>query len=106
GVQGIIHKDAELASGRAAASLGVPFTLSTVSSRSIEDVAKAMGDATRWFQLYWARHPEITASFLARAERAGYSAVLVTLDTTILAWRPRDLDHAYLPFLTADGLAD
>lgn len=106
GVQGIIHKDAELGSGRAAASLGVPFTLSTVSSRSIEDVAKAMGDSTRWFQLYWARHPEITASFLERAERAGYSAVLVTLDTTILAWRPRDLDHGYLPFLTAEGLAN
>ncbi|MBI2678990.1 MAG: alpha-hydroxy-acid oxidizing protein [Candidatus Koribacter versatilis] len=106
GVQGIIHKDAEIGTGRAAASLGVPFTLSTVSSRSIEDVAKAMGDATRWFQLYWAQHPEITASFLARAERAGYSAVLVTLDTTILAWRPRDLDHAYLPFLTAEGLAN
>jgi lactate 2-monooxygenase len=106
GVQGIIHKDAELATGRAAASLGVPFTLSTVSSRSIEDVAKAMGDATRWFQLYWAQHPEITASLIARAERAGYTALVVTLDTTILAWRPRDLDHAFLPFLTAEGLAN
>jgi len=106
GVQGIIHKDAEIATGRAAASLGVPFTLSTVSSRSIEDVAKAMGDATRWFQLYWAQHPEITASLLERAERAGYSALVVTLDTTILAWRPRDLDHGYLPFLTAEGLAN
>jgi len=106
GVQGIIHKDAEIATGRAAASLGVPFTLSTVSSRSIEDVAKAMGDATRWFQLYWAQHPAITASLLERAASAGYSAVVVTLDTTILAWRPRDLDHGYLPFLTGEGLAN
>ncbi len=106
GVQGIIHKDGEVATGRAAASLGIPFALSTVSSRSLEEVAKAMGDATRWFQLYWARHTEITASLLERAERAGYSALLVTLDTTMLAWRPRDLDHGYLPFLTAEGLAN
>ena len=106
GVQGIIHKDAEVATGKAAAALGVPFTISTVSSRSLEEVAKAMGDAPRWFQLYWARHPEITASLLARAEKAGYGAIVVTLDTTILAWRPRDLDHAYLPFLYADGLAN
>jgi isopentenyl diphosphate isomerase/L-lactate dehydrogenase-like FMN-dependent dehydrogenase len=106
GVQGIIHKDAEVATGKAAAALGVPFTISTVSSRSLEEVAKAMGDAPRWFQLYWARHPEITASLLGRAEKAGYGAVVVTLDTTMLAWRPRDLDHAYLPFLYADGLAN
>jgi lactate 2-monooxygenase len=106
GVQGIIHKDGELATARAAAALGIPFTLSTVSSRSIEDVAKAMGDSPRWFQLYWARHAEITASLLERAERAGYSALIVTLDTTILAWRPRDLDHGYLPFLYAEGLAN
>jgi isopentenyl diphosphate isomerase/L-lactate dehydrogenase-like FMN-dependent dehydrogenase len=106
GVQGIIHKDGEVATGKAAAAVGVPFTLSTVSSRSIEEVAKAMGDAPRWFQLYWAQHPEITHSLLQRAENAGYTALLVTLDTTILAWRPRDLDHGYLPFLYADGLAN
>ena len=106
GVQGIIHKDAEVASGRAAASLGVPFTVSTVSSRSMEEVAKAMGDAPRWFQLYWAKHPEITASLLHRAEQSGFSALLITLDTNTLAWRPRDLDHGYLPFLTAEGLAN
>ena len=106
GVQGIIHKDAEVATGKAAAALGVPFTISTVSSRSMEEVAKAMGDAPRWFQLYWARHPEITASLLVRAEKAGYGAVVVTLDTAMLAWRPRDLDHGYLPFLYADGLAN
>ncbi|HSE48538.1 MAG TPA: lactate 2-monooxygenase [Terriglobales bacterium] len=106
GVQGIIHKDGEVASGKGAAAIGIPFTLSTVSSRSLEEVAKAMGDSPRWFQLYWARHPEITHSLLQRAEAAGYSALLVTLDTTMLAWRPRDLDHAYLPFLYAEGLAN
>ena len=106
GVQGIVHADAEAASGRAAASLGVPFTLSTLSSRSIEDVAQAMGEGRRWFQLYWGKDPELTASMVTRAEKAGYSALVVTLDTPILGWRPRDLDRQYLPFLLGKGLAN
>ena len=106
GVQGIVHAEAEVASGRAAASLGVPFTLSTLSSRSIEEVAQAMGTGRRWFQLYWGKDPELTASMVARAEKAGYSALVVTLDTQILGWRPRDLDRQYLPFLLGKGLAN
>ena len=106
GVQGIIHPDAEVASGRAAAALGLPFVLSTVSSRSVEEVAQAMGDGLRWFQLYWGKDPEVTVSMLQRAEKAAYSALVVTLDTQMLAWRPRDLHHAYLPFLLGKGLAN
>ncbi len=106
GVQGIIHADAELASGRAAAALCIPFVLSTVSSRSIEEVAEAMGSATRWFQLYWGKDMELTTSMLRRAEQAGYGAVVVTLDTSMLAWRERDLSYPYLPFLQAQGLAN
>jgi len=106
GVQGIIHGEAEVASARAAASLGVPFTLSTVSSRSMEEVAQAVGNAPRWFQLYWGKNPDLTASMLQRAERAGYTALVVTLDTSMLAWRERDLQHAYLPFLLGQGLAN
>src|SRR5713226_7512771 len=68
GVQGIIHSEAEVAAARAAASLGLPFALSTVSSRSIEEVANSAGNATRWFQLYWGKNPELTASMLQRAE--------------------------------------
>jgi isopentenyl diphosphate isomerase/L-lactate dehydrogenase-like FMN-dependent dehydrogenase len=105
GVQGILHADAELASARAAASLGVPFVYSTAASRTIEQVAEVMGAASRWYQLYWSRDQEIAASMVARAERAGYSAVVVTLDTNILGWRPRDLDRPYLPFLQAEGVA-
>jgi lactate 2-monooxygenase len=104
GVQGILHADAELASARAARLLGVPFVYSTAASRSMEQVAEAMGPATRWYQLYWSRDHEIAASMLERAERAGYSAVVVTLDTTILGWRPRDLERAFLPFLQAEGV--
>jgi lactate 2-monooxygenase len=106
GVQGIIHSEAEVATARAAASLGVPFALSTVSTRSIEEVAKSAGNAALWFQLYWGKNPELTASMLQRAERAGYKALVVTLDTSMLAWRERDLQHAYLPFILGQGLAN
>ncbi|HEY2461293.1 MAG TPA: alpha-hydroxy-acid oxidizing protein [Candidatus Acidoferrum sp.] len=109
GVQGILHADAELATARAAASLGVPFTLSTVSSRPIEDVARAgesAGSGMRWFQLYWGKNPELSASMLQRAERAGYKALVVTLDTSMLAWRERDLRHSHLPFIVGEGVAN
>jgi len=106
GVQGIIHSDAELATARAAASLGVASVLSTLSSKPLEQVAQAGGDGPRWFQLYWTTHPELTASLLRRAEAAGYSALVVTLDTSILGWRERDLQHPYLPFLLGEGLAN
>jgi lactate 2-monooxygenase len=106
GVQNIIHPDAEVAVGRAAASLGIPFVLSTVSSRPVEEVAQAMAEAPRWFQLYWGKDHELTASLLQRAEKSGYSALVVTLDTAMLGWRERDLQHPYLPFLLGHGLAN
>ena len=106
GVQGIVRPEGELASGRAAASLGIPFALSTVSSHPIEKVAEAMGDGPRWFQLYWGKDHDLAASMVARAERAGYSAIIVTLDTRYLAWRERDLHNGYLPFLLGEGLAN
>ncbi len=106
GVQGIVHPDAELAVAKAAASLRVPIALSTLSSYRLEDVAVAGGDSPRWFQLYWPKDRDVGASLLARAKAAGFTALLVTLDTFILAWRPRDLAHAYLPFLHRLGLAN
>jgi lactate 2-monooxygenase len=106
GVQGIVHDDAELAVARAAAALGLPITLSTVSSYPLEAVAEAAGDSPRWFQLYWPANRDVGASLLARAEAAGFSALVLTLDTFILAWRPRDLRYGYLPFLQRRGLAN
>jgi lactate 2-monooxygenase len=106
GVQSIVHAEAELASARAAATVGLPFIHSTAASRSIEDVAEAMGEAARWYQLYWPRDRELAASFIERAQRAGYRAVVVTLDTWLLGWRPRDLGKAYLPFLRGEGVAN
>ncbi|UQS26689.1 lactate 2-monooxygenase [Amycolatopsis thermalba] len=105
GVQSIVHPDAELATARAAAALGLPMILSTAASRTIEEVAEASGDGPRWFQLYWPSDSDVTASILTRAKRAGYTTLVVTLDTWTLAWRPRDLDSAYLPFLQGEGLA-
>jgi lactate 2-monooxygenase len=106
GVQQIIHPDAEGATARAAGSLGVPYVHSTAASTSIEDAAAANGAGPRWFQLYFPRHRDLAASLVARAEAAGYEAVVVTLDTLMLGWRPRDLGRAYLPFLRGIGLAN
>jgi isopentenyl diphosphate isomerase/L-lactate dehydrogenase-like FMN-dependent dehydrogenase len=106
GVQSIVHPQAELATGRAAAALGLPFILSTAASHSIEQVAEAVGEASRWYQLYWPKDRELAASFVSRAGHAGYSAIVVTLDTWMLGWRPRDLQNAYLPFLKGEGVAN
>lgn len=105
GVQSIVHPDGELATARAAAALGVPMILSTASSHTIEDVAVANGDGPRWFQLYWPNDNDVTISILQRAKAAGFSALVVTVDTWTLAWRPRDLDRSYLPFIRGTGTA-
>ena len=106
GVQSIVHPEGELAVGRAAAALGVPAILSTAASHSMEEVAEAMGPASRWYQLYWPKDRDLAASFVARAAQAGYAAIVVTLDTWMLGWRPRDLQNAYLPFLKGEGVAN
>lgn len=106
GVQGIIHAEGELATARAAASLRLPFVLSTVSSHSIEKVAEAMGASVRWFQLYWGKNSDLTLSMLERAEKSGYTALVVTLDTSMLGWRERDLERGYLPFFSGEGLSN
>ena len=104
GVLAIAHHDAELAVARAAAAQGVPMILSTAASTAMEDVAKANGDGQRWYQLYWPKDRTVAASLLGRARAAGYSVLVVTLDTRILAWRPHDLANGYLPFLRGVGI--
>lgn len=95
GVQRIFNPQGEIASAAAAAKSMVPYIMSTASSTSIEDVAKANGDGVRWFQLYWPTNEnnDITLSILSRAKKAGFSALFVTLDTYILGWRPTDMDN-------------
>ena len=107
GVQSIMHKDGELATARACKEVGVPMILSTASSMNMEDVARENGMGDRWYQLYWPRPQaeEVTASLLSRAKKAGFTTLVVTLDTFMLAWRPNDLDEAYLPFIWGQGCA-
>jgi isopentenyl diphosphate isomerase/L-lactate dehydrogenase-like FMN-dependent dehydrogenase len=105
GVQSIVHPDGELAVARAAAAVGLTMTLSTVSSHVLEEVAAA-GSAPKWFQLYWPNDPELAASLVGRAERAGFSAIVVTVDTFLPGWKPRDLQRAWQPFLEGVGIAN
>jgi isopentenyl diphosphate isomerase/L-lactate dehydrogenase-like FMN-dependent dehydrogenase len=101
GVLSIAHEEAEVGVAKASASSGVPLVLSSAATHSIEEVAAT--NAPRWFQLYWVNDREICASFVSRAEAAGYGAIVVTLDTLTLGWRPRDLRQAYLPFIKGEG---
>lgn len=108
GVLEMAHKEADLAVARAAAKEGVPFIFSNQASRSMEECAAVMGppeDAPRWFQLYWSTSDRLVENFVRRAERSGCEAIVVTLDTTMLGWRTRDLELAYLPFLRGKGIA-
>jgi L-lactate dehydrogenase (cytochrome) len=107
GAQSIAHPDGELASARAAAAVGVPMIVSSVSHHSLERIAAAGGpEARRWFQLYWPTDDELAASFVARAEAAGYAAVVLTVDTFVHGWKPRDLERGWLPFLHGIGVAN
>ena len=101
GVLSIAHDEAEIGVAKASASTGVPLLLSSAATHSIEEVAAT--NAPRWFQLYWVNDREICASFVSRAEAAGYGAIVVTLDTLTLGWRPRDLRRAYLPMIKGEG---
>ncbi|MCG7361441.1 alpha-hydroxy-acid oxidizing protein [Roseomonas sp. ACRSG] len=106
GVLEMAHRQGDLAAARAAAAEGLGFIASSQSSVPMEQVAAACGEAPRWFQLYWSSSDALMQSFMRRAEAAGYEAIVLTLDTTQLGWRPRDLDRGYLPFLRGRGLAN
>ena len=105
GVLSIVHEEAELGVARASRATGVPMILSSAASTSLEDVAAELGEAQRWFQLYWWGDRELAGSLVDRAAAAGYGAIVVTLDTLTLGWRDRDLRNGYLPFLSGQGLA-
>ncbi|MBW0011300.1 MAG: alpha-hydroxy-acid oxidizing protein, partial [Pseudonocardiales bacterium] len=103
---GLVHPDGDLAVTRAAAALGLTSVLSTLSSTTLEAAAAAAPDAPRWFQLYWPRDRDVAESLVRRAEAAGYRAIVVTVDTWSVGWRPRDLQLAHLPFLRAEAIAN
>jgi lactate 2-monooxygenase len=105
GVLELVHPEADLAVAKAAARLGVPFIFSNQASYPMEACSDVMNGAPHWFQLYWSKSNDLVASFIQRAEKCGCAAIVVTLDTTLLGWRPRDLDLGYLPFLEGKGIA-
>ena len=105
GVLELARRDGDLLAARAAAREGLPFVFSSQASVPMERCAEAMGDGPRWFQLYRGTSDELAESFVRRAEACGCDVLVLTLDTTQLGWRIRDLDLAYLPFLYGKGLA-
>ena len=105
GVLEMVHRDADLAVARAASASNVPMIFSNQASVPMERVAAALGDTPRWMQLYWSTSDEVVASFVHRAEQCGCTAIVLTLDTTMLGWRTRDLDLAWLPFMRGMGIA-
>ncbi|MDI2587274.1 alpha-hydroxy-acid oxidizing protein [Psychrobacillus sp. NEAU-3TGS] len=106
GVQSIFHPEGELASARAAAHHGVPFIASTFTSHSLEEIATHLGDTPRWFQLYWSKDEELAISMVKRAEKAGYSAIVITVDTSLIGNRERDLNNGYSPLKLGKGSAN
>jgi lactate 2-monooxygenase len=105
GVLELAHPDADAAVARAARDTGTPMIFSNQASRPMEQMSGILGDTRHWFQLYWSKSDELVKSFLHRAGRCGCEAIVVTLDTTLLGWRPRDLEIAYLPFSRGKGIA-
>lgn len=101
GVNGIMTQDqhGDLAAACASAETGVPFCASTLANDPLEDVRAACGDTPAFFQLYTPRDRELAESLVSRAEAAGYKAIVVTLDTWVTGWRPRDLNPANFPQL-------
>jgi L-lactate dehydrogenase (cytochrome) len=106
GVQKVVHEEGELGTARAAAALGLPLIASTNSHFTLEEIAEAGGEGPRWFQLYWPNDRDLAASLVGRAEAAGYGAIVLTVDTFVPGWKPRDLQQAWLPFLNGMGVAN
>jgi lactate 2-monooxygenase len=101
----LLRRDSDLATARAAAETGVPYVVSNQGCAPLEECAAAMEDSPRWVQLYWSTDEALVDSMLRRAEAAGAGAVVVTLDTTLLGWRPQDLNLGSLPFARGVGIA-
>ena len=108
GVLGIAAQDGhgDLATARAASATGVPMVASTLAEDPLEAVHGVLNGTPGLFQLYTPTDRDLAASLVARAEHAGYRAIVVTLDTWITGWRPRDLRTANFPQLRGAALAN
>ncbi|MEJ6548436.1 alpha-hydroxy-acid oxidizing protein [Corynebacterium sp. USCH3] len=115
GAGALVHPDSDLLIARAAGRAGVPYVVSNQGSSPLEEIATACRtargpgpssqDAGHWFQLYWSTDETLVDNLIARAEDSGAGALVVTLDTTVLGWRPQDLNLGSLPFSRGQGIA-
>ncbi|WP_077214883.1 alpha-hydroxy-acid oxidizing protein [Bacillus dakarensis] len=104
GMQTLAHEEGELATAKAAEAMGVPFIVSTVSAYSLEEIAEAAPNGCNWFQLYFSTvNPELSYSMVERAEKAGYEAIVITVDTTMAGWRETDMRNQFSPLSLGYG---
>src|ERR1700684_3476081 len=96
----------DLATARAAARTGVPMVMSTLTADPLEDVAAEFGETPGFFQLYTPTDRDLAASLVHRAEAAGFKGIVVTLDTWVTGWRPRDLSTSNFPQLRGKCLSN
>ena len=105
GAAGLVRADSDLRIAQGAAATGTPYVFSSQGCNPLEDTARAMGTTPFWYQLYWSTDEQLVDSMIQRAERSGAAALVVTVDTTVLGWRPQDLDLGSLPFARGEGIA-
>ncbi|GIO23364.1 alpha-hydroxy-acid oxidizing protein [Oceanobacillus sp. J11TS1] len=102
----MVHEEPDYAVANVAASMNIPYIQSTVTARSIEEISEAVPKGPKWFQLYWSSNAAISYSMVDRAEKAGYEAIVVTVDTVMLGWREEDMRHRYSPLKKGYGKAN
>ena len=109
GAGALVREDADTVVGRAAAATGTPYIISNQGSSPLEETVAAMRSvdptAEHWFQLYWSTDEPLVDHLIGRAEVSGAAALVITLDTTVLGWRPQDLNLGSLPFSRGHGIA-
>jgi lactate 2-monooxygenase len=105
GAGALMGRDSDVQIARAGAATGTPYVFSNQGCNPLEETAAAMGGTPWWFQLYWSTDEALVDSLIGRAEDAGAGALVVTLDTTTLGWRPQDLNLGSLPFSQGLGIA-
>ena len=105
GAAELVRADSDVLIARGAAAAGTPYVFSNQGCNPMEQTAQAMGRTPFWYQLYWSTDEDLVDSMIRRAEAAGASALVVTVDTTLLGWRPQDLNLGSLPFARGEGIA-
>ena len=105
GAASVVTPDSDLIIARGAAAAGTPYVISSQGCNPMEETAAVMGSTPFWYQLYWSTDEALVDSMISRAESCGAGALVITLDTTILGWRPQDLNLGSLPFTRGHGIA-